>query len=220
MKEKAILSWSGGKDSALALHELQMSGRYEVVSLITTITRDYDRVSIHGIPQNIIETQAKSIGVPVSFVYIAANATNEEYEKQFCSVLLHYKAQGVDSVVYGDIFLEALRDHREAMLNRIGIRGIFPLWKQDTNFLAWKFIDQGFRGLLSCVDTEAMSASFAAREFDQNLLQDLPSSIDPCGERGEFHSCVYAGPIFESELSIKRLGRVHRNQFCFANVTL
>jgi uncharacterized protein (TIGR00290 family) len=220
MKRKIILSWSGGKDSALALQAIQQSNKYDVVALITTITEDYDRVSIHGVRRNIIEAQSKNIGIPVTFISINANATNEEYEEKFCKAVIDYKKSDVEAVAYGDIFLEDLKMHREQMLKQIGIQAIFPLWKRNTKHLARKFIQNGFRGKISCVDTDAMHAKFSGSEFNTDFLAELHKDIDPCGEYGEFHSCVYAGPIFKKNLSVQVQSTLQRNQFVFADIVL
>lgn len=196
MAEKVLLGWSGGKDSTLALYEVLQDGGYEVAALLTTITEDYDRVSMHGVRRELIERQAESVGLPLEKVFLSKSSSNEEYEERMSRVLQRFKDGGVEAVVFGDLFLEDVRRYREENLARIGMRGVFPLWGQDTKELAVRFIELGFQAVLSCVDTQAIDGAFAGRRFDRLLLADLPASADPCGEKGEFHSFVFDGPIF------------------------
>jgi len=197
MKEKVIFSWSGGKDSALALYELTNGGNYEVVTLLTTLSRDYDRTSMHGIRRILLEQQAQSLRYPLEKVLISKNTSNEEYESKMQETLEKYQARGVCSVVFGDIFLEDLRTYRENNLSKIGMKAIFPLWKIDTTKLAYTFIDSGFKAVITCVDSNALDRIFIGRIFDEQFLSQLPPVVDPCGENGEFHSFVYDGPIFQ-----------------------
>lgn len=197
MAAKVLLSWSGGKDSVLALRELQKNDNFETVALITTITKGYDRVSIHGIRRILLEQQADSIGIHLEKIFISDNASNEEYESKFSEVLLEYKKMGIDSVVFGDIFLEDIRRYREDLLRGIGMRGLFPIWGKNSMDLANIFITSGFKAVIACIDSEAMDKSFAGREYDEQFLSDLPAEVDPCGENGEFHTFVYAGHIFK-----------------------
>lgn len=196
MKQKVILSWSGGKDSALAFHELQEIEDYDITTLLTTIAEDYDRVSMHGVRRILLERQAESLGFPLEEVLISRKTSNEEYESKMAEVLTKYLAEGVRSVVFGDIFLEDIREHRENNISKIGMKAIFPLWKRDTNELAHAFIDLGFEAVITCVDSNVLDKTFIGRTFDKQFLSDLPSTADPCGENGEFHSFVYDGPIF------------------------
>lgn len=199
MKEKVIVSWSGGKDSALALYELQKS--CEIVALMTTITRDYDRISMHGTRRTLLELQAKSLGFPLEKVFISKSVSNEQYESKMLNVLTRYLADGVRSVVFGDIFLENLREYRENNLSRIGMKAIFPIWRKDTGQLAQTFIDLGFKAVITCVDSDFLDKEFVARFFDEQFLSDLPPSVDPCGENGEFHSFVFDGPLLQNRVS-------------------
>jgi uncharacterized protein (TIGR00290 family) len=200
MPEKVLLSWSGGKDSVLALRELQKNDNFEIVALITTITKGYDRVSMHGIRRILLEQQADSIGIPLENVFISNNASNEEYESKFSEVVLEYKKMGINSVVFGDIFLQDIRRYREDFLSGIGMRGLFPIWGKNSIELANTFITLGFKAVITCIDTEALDKSFAGREYDEKFLSDLPAGVDPCGENGEFHSFVYGGNIFQIPL--------------------
>lgn len=201
MPEKVLFSWSGGKDSAMALYEIRKSKDYEVAALLTTVTQDYDRVSMHGLRRVLLEQQAEFLGYPLEKIFITKNASNKEYESKMEEVLLKYKNAGVNSVVFGDIFLEDLRKYREGNLAKIGMKGIFPIWKRDSKELAQTFIDLGFKAVLVCVDSDVLDRKFVGREFDAKFLSDLPSNIDPCGENGEFHSFVYNGPIFREKMS-------------------
>lgn len=215
--KKVIMSWSGGKDSASALYELRKNNAYEVVALLTTVTEGYDRISMHGVRRSLLEEQARSLGIPVEEVCISRQASNEEYESRLKEKLLFYKQKGVLSVVTGDIFLEDLRRYREENLAKIGMQGIFPLWKRDTRELAHTFIKLGFKAVITCVDTQHLGREFAGREFDRQFLSDLPPHIDPCGENGEFHSFVYAGPIFQRPIACRRgpiVLRDNRFHFC------
>ena len=200
MQEKVIISWSGGKDSALALHEIKKSKKYEVVALLTTVTGTYDRISMHGVRRILLEQQAQSLGIALEKVTISKDSSHQEYENAMQKALLKYRTAGVSSVVVGDIFLEDLRKYREKNLSRIGMKGIFPLWKRNTKELAQTFIERGFQAVITCVDSEVLDKKFAGRQFNAQFLSELPASVDPCGENGEFHSFVYAGPIFKKEI--------------------
>ncbi len=215
--EKVVFNWSGGKDSALALHE--MKDYYEIVALLTTLTADYDRVSMHGTQRVLLEKQAESLNFPLEKVYITKNASNEEYEKKMENVLMKYLSQGVLSVAFGDIFLEDVRKYRESNLLKIGMKGIFPLWKRDTTELANKFIDSGFKAIVTCVDSKVLSKKFVGRIYNKKFLSELPSKVDPCGERGEFHTFVYDGPIFREKIRFK-IGEIvlRDNRFYFCDL--
>ncbi len=197
MPEKVLLSWSGGKDSVLALRELRENDNFEIVALITTITKDYDRVSMHGIRRILLEQQADSIGIPLEKIYIAHKASNEEYESRFSEIVLEYKKMGISSVAFGDIFLQDIRTYREDFLKGIGMSGLFPIWGENSIGLANRFITLGFKAVITCTDAKALDKSFAGREYDEQFLSDLPSGVDPCGENGEFHTFAYAGHIFQ-----------------------
>jgi uncharacterized protein (TIGR00290 family) len=200
VKEKVLLSWSGGKDSALALHELRKSGKYEVAALLTTITRDYDRICMHGVRSILLEQQAESLGVPAEKIFISKNASNEEYESSMRQILERYRSEGVCGVVFGDIFLEDLRKYRQERLSQIGMKGLFPIWKRDTAELACAFIDLGFEAIVTCADSNLLDSTLVGRPFDEQFLSTLPEAVDPCGENGEFHSFVSDGPIFQRQI--------------------
>ena len=204
MAEKVLFTWSGGKDSVLALYELQKRDDHEVVALLTTLTEDYERISMHGVRSILLEGQANSLGLPIEKVYISKNSSNGEYEAKMKEALQKYLRAGVSSVVFGDIFLEDLRRYREDNLSKIGMQAIFPIWKRDTTELARRFIDLGFKAVITCIDSNFLGKTFVGRLFDRQLLSELPANVDSCGENGEFHSFVYDGPIFQKQVSYTR----------------
>ena len=215
--EKILLSWSSGKDSAMALYEINREGNYEVSALLTTVTKEYDRVSMHGVRRELLERQADSIGIPLERVLIPKNSNNQEYESNMRKMLEKYLKLGVTKVAFGDLFLEDIRKYREEKLAQLGMSGVFPLWKRDTTELAHVLIGLGFRAALSCVDSKFLEGKFAGREFDEQLLADFPPNIDPCGEFGEFHSFAYSGPIFREDIRFRKGGVVLRDDrfyFC------
>jgi len=204
MVERVNLSWSGGKDSALAFRELSRDPRYEVRSLLTTVTEGYDRISMHGVRVSLLDRQAKALGLPLVKVPIPQAANNEQYESKMREALTRERANGVRTVAFGDIFLEDIRRYREEKLSQVGMKAIFPIWKRDTRVLALEFINAGFRAILTCVDSEQLAGSFVGRTFDHSLLRDLPSGVDQCGENGEFHTFVCAGPIFSQSIPVHK----------------
>ena len=217
--EKVLFTWSGGKDSAMALYELQRSKNYEVAALLTTVTEEYDRISMHGVRRILLEQQVESLGFPLEIIYIPRNSSNEEYEARMKEKLLQYKSRGVSSVVFGDIFLEDLRKYREDNLAKVGMKGIFPIWKRDTAELAHTFIGLGFKAVITCVDCNFLDQTFAGKAFNEQFLSDLPSTVDPCGENGEFHSFVYDGPIFSERVRYRKGKVVLRdNRFYFCDL--
>jgi uncharacterized protein (TIGR00290 family) len=217
MIEKALFSWSGGKDSALALHSLKQHHDFEITSLLTTLTAEYDRICMHGVRSELLEQQADCIGVPVEKIGISKICSNEEWEEKIEAVLLKYKSMGVTLVAFGDIYTEDLKKYRETNLAKIGMKGIFPLWKQSSYILAKRFIELNFRAIITCVDSQQLDGKFCGREFDASFLSDLPKNVDPCGENGEFHSFVYAGPVFKKEIPFSKgeiVVRDERFHFC------
>jgi len=200
MPEKVLFSWSGGKDSALALREVLTNGEFEIAALLTTVTEDYDRISMHGVRRTLLERQADSLGFPLEIVPISKNSSNEEYEANMRRVLTKHLATGVSSVAIGDVLLEDVRQYRESNLAKIGMKGIFPLWRRDTRELVYTFIDLGFKAIITCVDSQALSKENAGRALDRQFVDELAPSVDPCGENGEYHSFVYDGPIFREPI--------------------
>ncbi len=213
--EKVVFGWSGGKDSALALYEIQRSRQYGIVSLLTTITDGHDRVSMHGVPRTLVEQQAHSLGLPLQEVFISRTSSNEEYESKMREVLTRFKQEGVASIVFGDIFLEEVRQYRENNLAKLGMKGIFPIWGRETTELTRSFIALGFQAITTCIDTRVLDKSFAGRVLDERFFAELPASVDPGGEHGEFHSFVFDGPIFKERIAYTRGESVLRDSFYF-----
>lgn len=200
MKKKTLFAWSGGKDCALALYEIQRTRNFEISALLSTMTKDYDRISMHGVRRDLLEQQVASLGFPLEKIPISRNASNNEYESEMRAILERYQADGVSAVVFGDIFLEDVRKQREQNLSMINMKGLFPLWRRGTSELAETFIELGFKAIITCVDSKALPKTFVGRTFDKQFLSELPSKVDPCGENGEFHSFVYEGPIFQENI--------------------
>ncbi|MFH1593202.1 MAG: diphthine--ammonia ligase [Candidatus Omnitrophota bacterium] len=201
MKESVLFSWSGGKDSAFALYEFKKNTDFEITALLTTITEDYGRVSMHGIRRSLLERQGQMLGIPVEKVSISKNDSHDDYSNKMESVLRGFLEKNVRAVVFGDIFLEDLRRYREDNLAKIGMKALFPIWKKETSRLAHEFIDLGFKAVITCVDGEYLDRAFVGRAFDREFLSELPTTIDPCGENGEFHSFAYDGPIFQKGIA-------------------
>ena len=198
MREPIILSWSGGKDSSLALAALRTDPAVEVVGLLTSMTRGYDRISIHGVRRTLLAAQAASLGLPLTEITLEPASSNAAYEAAFqdAACRLQRAHPALERIAFGDLFLADVRDYRERLLGPLELRGHYPLWAMDTTQLAHEFIDAGYHARLVCVDTSQLAADFAGRMFDRSLLADLPPSVDPCGEGGEFHTFVADGPIF------------------------
>ena len=218
MSQNIFLSWSGGKDSALALYEIQRGNIYKVAALITTVTEDYDRISMHGVRRALLEQQAESLGLPLRKVLIPKDSTNAIYESRMRALLEEGLREGIDTVAFGDIFLEDLKLYREKNLAQLGMKGLFPIWKRETVELSQTFIQLGFKAVLTCVDTAILPPSFAGRSYDQELLRDLPAQVDPCGENGEFHSFAFDGPIFKHPINHTVGEVVQRDRFCFCDL--
>jgi uncharacterized protein (TIGR00290 family) len=222
MTQQMALAWSGGKDSSLALAALQANPSVEVVALVTTVTQDYDRISMHGVRRSILEAQVGELGLPLIEAPIPPGCSNQLYEEAFARALdlLRQQWPGLRHLAFGDLFLTDVRAYREQLLSPLGWEPVFPLWGQNTGRLARRFVDRGFRAILTCIDTTQLDADFAGREFD-SALDDFPDSVDPCGEKGEFHTCVYAGPIFRRPLALEKGERVRRDQrFEYCDLTL
>jgi uncharacterized protein (TIGR00290 family) len=215
--KKALFCWSGGKDSAFALREMLTSGKYSIVSLITTVTREYDRISMHGVRRELLEMQSASIGLPLEIVWIEKGSSNDDYDMQMKEVLLKYKTQRVSTVAFGDLFLEDVKKYREDRLASVKMKGLFPLWGRKTSALAHEFIRAGFKSVVTCVDTQKLDSAFCGREYNAVFVADLPKGVDPCGENGEFHSFVFDGPIFKKPVLFRRGEQVTRDErfrFC------
>ncbi len=213
------LSWSGGKDSALALWVLARDHGVVPRALITTVTDAYQRISMHGVRRSLLARQADAVGVPLVEVEIPVACTNEVYERRMEQMLASSLLRGVEAVAFGDLFLEDVRAYREDRMATAGKRACFPLWHRDTTSLAREFIAAGFEAVIVCVDPAKLDRSFAGRRFDEQLLDDLPHGVDPCGENGEFHTFVYAGPILSAPLAIRIGETVERDGFVFTDLT-
>ena len=218
MTRGLALSWSGGKDSALTLWALRRDG-HEPAALITTVTETYDRISMHGVRRALLARQAEAVGIPLVEVTIPPACSNDVYEQRVEHAYASKTLAGIDTVAYGDLFLEEIRAYREDRLAAAGKRGLFPIWGLDTTELAHQFIAAGFEATLVCIDPRQLDPSFAGRSFDERLLTDLPGTVDPCGENGEFHTFVHSGPILSASIRCTRGEIVHRDGFVFCDLT-
>ena len=212
------MCFSGGKDSALALHALRQSGTYRVETLITTVTDAYDRVSMHGVRRALVRDQAAAIGIPLVEVVVPPQSSNEIYEQAMGEAFDRLYDGGIRRVAFGDIFLEDLREYRERQLAASGLECLFPIWKQPTAALARSFIRDGFEAIAVCINPAALDASFAGRSFDASFVAELPEDVDPCGENGEFHTFVWAGPILSHPIPVRRGEMVERDGFVFCDL--
>jgi uncharacterized protein (TIGR00290 family) len=213
-----VVGWSGGKDSCVALQELQRSGDYEVASLMTTVTRDYDRISMHGVRRSLLARQAQSLGLPLHEVFIRAGATNADYEAAMAEALVEVRSHGVETMAFGDLYLEDIRAYRDRMMAENHMAAVYPVWGRDTRAFVGDFVAAGFKAVIVCVDTAQLDAAFAGRTIDANLLAALPPGVDPCGENGEFHTFVHDGPNFARPVGIIVGERVVRDGFCFCDL--
>jgi uncharacterized protein (TIGR00290 family) len=196
--ERIVLSWSGGKDSALALYEIQRNYEYSIAALLTTVTSDYNRISVHGVRETLLEQQAESAGLPLRKVYIPTNCTNEIYADIMRKEMGLLKAEGIQTVAFGDIFLRDIREYRENNLEGIGMKALFPLWGRNTRELMTHFIELGFKAITTVIDPSKLSDDFRGKIIDKWFINNLPENVDPVGENGEFHSFVFDGPIFRN----------------------
>ena len=222
-RRPVVVSWSGGKDSSLALAALRADPAYEIVGLLTSITQEYDRVSIHGVCRALVEAQASALGQPLNEVVLHPNSSNDAYEAAFLEAVEKLSAEHGKELcfAFGDLYLADVRAYRERLMDRAGHDAIFPLWRKDTTALAWQFIEDGFRATLVCIDTQQLPATFAGHDYNAHLLNALPTSADPCGENGEFHTFVWAGPIFETPIYVERGEIVLRDdRFAFCDLLL
>jgi len=217
-KPKAVLSWSSGKDSAWALHVMRQEAKYEIVGLVTTINERFDRVAMHAVRVSLLEQQSDSIGIPLWKVPIPYPCSNEQYESAMKQLLKKAKSEEISHFAFGDLFLEDIREYREKQLSNTAISPLFPLWKRPTDQLAREMVRSGLRAFITCIDPKQIDPSFAGRIFDDSFLNDLPPGVDPCGERGEFHSFAYAGPMFRYSIEIHPGEIVERDGFVFADL--
>jgi uncharacterized protein (TIGR00290 family) len=217
-RAKALIAWSSGKDSAWALHEARRTGEFDIVGAVTTVTDTFGRVSMHGVREAILQAQLAAAGLPSIVVRIPYPCPNEVYEARMAEALAAAKADGISAIIFGDLFLEDIRAYRVAKLAGTGIEPLFPLWQRPTDQLAQDMIAGGLETYLATVDLKKLPTSFAGRKFDQALLADFPPGIDPCGENGEFHSCVVAGPMFSRRIEVRVGETVARDGFAYADL--
>jgi len=201
MKPKAIFNWSSGKDSALALYKTLQEDQFEVTSLLTSINKEFQRISMHGVHVSLLEKQAESLGFPLIKMELPKEPTMDEYREMMAKTMSEIKSTGVTHSIFGDIFLEDLRKYREEQLDTIGMKAVFPLWKKNTTALIHEFLDLGFKTIVTCVNETYLDKSFAGRIIDKDFIKDLPEDVDPCGENGEFHTFTFDGPIFKNPIS-------------------
>lgn len=220
MRAPLVFSWSGGKDSAMALHAVLEDPAFEVTALLTTVTEGFERVSMHGVRRELLHRQAESIGLPVEEVRIPRQCPNAVYEARMAEALRRFRERGIRKVGFGDIFLEDLRAYREEKLFEANMTAIFPLWKVDARELARRFLENKFRAIAVSIDPAKLDRSFAGRELDLSFFRDLPAAVDPCGENGEFHSFAFAGPIFQAAIAIEVGPVVERDSFVFCDLQL
>lgn len=214
----ALVSWSTGKDSAWSLHAVRTEKRVEPAGLLTTVTAPYGRVSIHGVREELLRRQAQETGLPLRRVSIPYPCSNDVYEEALLGELTRAREEGITHVVFGDLFLEDVREYRERLLERARLTGVFPLWRRDTRELATEMLAGGLRGVLVCVDSARLPPTFAGRRFDESLLADLPARVDPCGERGEFHTFACAGPMFRKEIAVSTGETVPKDGLVFIDL--
>ena len=218
MRQKILISWSSGKDSAWMLHRVRESGQFEIGALLTMINEAVDRVAMHAVRVTLLQAQARAAAVPLWTVRIPATCSNEMYEQRLGEAVRRAVAEGFIHVAFGDLFLEDVRQYRESKLAGSGLTPIFPLWARPTNTLAREMIAGGLRAKITCVDPRALDRAYAGRDYDASFLQELPPSVDPCGERGEFHSFAYAGPMFDAPIPIVIGETVERDGFVFTDL--
>jgi len=218
VKSKVWLAWSSGKDSAFALSELSKREDLEVAGLFTSVTAEFERVSMHSTRMTLLQQQAEALGLPLEIVLLPSPCSNEEYAKRMAKLLSKAKSAGISKMAFGDLYLDDVRAYRETMLAGTGLEPIFPLWKRPTRELANEMIRYGLKAVLTSVDPSKLDGAFVGREFGERLLADLPATVDPCGENGEFHTFVYAHPMFKFPIPIRRGAIVQRDGFFFADV--
>ena len=218
MKKKTLLSWSSGKDSTWALHVLRERSDLEIVGLVTTVNQLYQRISIHAVRLELLQRQAEAVGLPLHVIELPQPCTNDQYESAMGAFIAEAKLRDIQHMAFGDLFLTDVREYREAKLSSSGITPLFPLWLMPTDRLANEMISSGVRAVVTCVDPKLLPASFAGREFNEEFLSALPGGIDPCGERGEFHTFAFDGPMFRKPVEIE-IGQItEREGFVYADV--
>ncbi|MFZ3579830.1 diphthine--ammonia ligase [Virgibacillus sp. DJP39] len=218
MKERVVVSWSGGKDSSLALYHLLKDDRYTVDSLLTTVTEGYKRISVHDVRESLLDDQAKSLGIPLRKMYIPQESSHSIYKERMDEQLKQIKEDGINTVMFGDIFLEDVRSYREELIHKQKLKAIFPLWGRPTSELIQEFLSLGFKTVTTCIDTEVLTDEFLGRHVDDSFLKELPEDVDKCGENGEFHTFTYAGPLFTKPVHHNIGGKVNKGRFHFSEL--
>lgn len=218
--KKTLLSWSGGKDSAWALHTLRQNPDYAVAALLTTVNEQFSRVAIHGFREELLDLQAVSVGLPIWKIPLPYPCSNEAYESRMQAVCVRAVQEGFETVAFGDLFLEDIRAYRVEHLAGTGLEPVFPIWGIPTDQLAQTMVAAGLRARITCLDPRQLPSSFCGRVFDADFLTDLPAPVDPCGERGEFHSFAYAGPMFSQPISVEHTHNVEREGFVYGDLVL
>lgn len=216
--KKVWLSWSSGKDSAWALHVLRAREDVEVVGLLTTVNAEHDRVAMHGVRRELLEAQARAAGLPLIAIDLPWPCDNAAYAERMTAACERARAEGACGIAFGDLYLEDIRKHREEQLAGTGLTPLFPLWGRDTRELIEEMLGAGLRAVLTCVDSRQLDASFSGRALDQQLLAELPDTVDPCGEGGEFHTFVTAAPVFDAPIAVERGETVDREGFVFTDL--
>lgn len=216
--KKILLSWSSGKDSAWALHVLRQRSDVEVVGLFSTVNQEFERVAMHAVRNELVKRQAESAGLPVQLIPIPFPCSNADYENIMGAFIKQVKQQGIDGIAFGDLYLEDIRNYREEKLANTGITPIFPLWGKDTRLLSEEMLQGGLRAIITCIDPKTMPSELAGKEYNQSFLQQLPTDVDPCGEKGEFHSFAFDGPAFKRPVNVAVGETVSRDGFIFTDL--
>lgn len=210
IKSKAVVHWSGGKDSALCLYRTLQEGKIDTIKLLTSISEDYQRISMHGVRVELLEQQVTQIGIPLQKMLLPESSDMERYNQKMYDTLSQLKDEGITTSIYGDIFLEDLKAYREKELERVGLKALFPLWNRSSNELIHEFLSLGFKTIVVCVNEKCLDKSFTGRIIDEQFIRDLPPAVDPCGENGEFHTFVFDGPLFRKPVSFVKGEIVYR----------
>ncbi|MCK4508947.1 MAG: adenine nucleotide alpha hydrolase [Desulfuromonadales bacterium] len=215
---KAVVSWSSGKDCAFALHQVRTEGRVEVVGLLTTLNEENDRIAMHGVRKELLQMQLKALDLPAEMVMLPMPCDDESYRQRVGLAVERLRERGVQQVVFGDLFLEDIRQYREEQMQGSGLDPVFPLWQRDTGQLCRDMVNSGLQAVVTCVDQRVLSAEYLGRRYDHQFLDDLPADIDPCGENGEFHTLVTAGPMFSQPIAVQIGEKIFRDDFAFIDV--
>ncbi|CDQ20525.1 MJ0570-related uncharacterized domain-containing protein [Halobacillus karajensis] len=220
MPEKVMVSWSGGKDSALALYKMMQDEHYNVEGIFSTISAQSTRLPVHEVKQDLLKKQAEAMGLPLKIITLPPHASNERYEQEMDDLFHYFKARGINHIVYADLFLEDIKAYRDQLVEKFGMKGLYPLWGMNSKNVAEHLIEQGFRAVITTVDTEKMDNKIPGVQYDPEFLSSLSSAIDPCGEYGEFHSFVYDGPMFKDPVKIVKGPRFHTFDGRFAHIEM